>query len=233
MTAHEPTGELSVRRGVVGDEGPLRSVRLRAMLQAPEAFGSTFEREAGRTVAEWASWLAPGAVFLLESSTIGHPAVGQVGDVASSGVVAGDVAGDVVGDTAGGVVGLAAGYHDHDEPGCVTLAAVWIEPAFRGRGGIDALIAEFLRWAAGQAPSAVRLWVAAGNLGARRAYERAGFASTGETVVRARDGVIELEMRFPLHRLTVEQRLVGSRSTVVEPTGSVAGTLGSASADGD
>lgn len=35
----------SVRRTVVGDEAILRDLRLQAMSDAPEAFGSTYERE--------------------------------------------------------------------------------------------------------------------------------------------------------------------------------------------
>lgn len=32
----------------------------------PQAFGSTYERDAARTMEDWQRWLSPGAVFLLE-----------------------------------------------------------------------------------------------------------------------------------------------------------------------
>ena len=57
---------MSVRRAREGDEGTLRSLRLQAMEDSPSAFGSTYEREAARTVADWQRWLSPGATFLFE-----------------------------------------------------------------------------------------------------------------------------------------------------------------------
>ena len=101
----------------------------------------------------------------------------------------------------GGRVGLAAGYHDSVEPGTVMLAAVWIEPSARGRGGVALLVDAFVRWAATKQPTAVKLWVVATNDVARRAYERCGFEPTGQTLARTRDGVVELEMSLPFARL--------------------------------
>jgi GNAT superfamily N-acetyltransferase len=57
---------MRVRRAVSGDEGTLRGVRLRALADTPEAFGSTHERELARAPAEWQRWLSPAATFLLE-----------------------------------------------------------------------------------------------------------------------------------------------------------------------
>ncbi|HUL72745.1 MAG TPA: GNAT family N-acetyltransferase [Vicinamibacterales bacterium] len=57
-----------VRRAVVGDEGLLRDVRLQALADAPEAFGSTYEREAARTIEDWRRWLAPGVTFIVEDA---------------------------------------------------------------------------------------------------------------------------------------------------------------------
>ena len=72
------SGALTVRRAAVGDEPILRGLRLQALTDEPMAFGSTYERERARTVADWQRWLSPGATFLLERAGI------AVGLVASS-----------------------------------------------------------------------------------------------------------------------------------------------------
>ncbi len=58
---------MHVRQAVDGDEGTVRLVRLRALADAPEAFGSTLEREQDRTPASWRRWMSlRGATFVLE-----------------------------------------------------------------------------------------------------------------------------------------------------------------------
>jgi GNAT superfamily N-acetyltransferase len=57
---------VSVRRAVVGDEPILRELRLQALSDAPDAFGSTYQRELDRTTADWQRWLSPGVTFILE-----------------------------------------------------------------------------------------------------------------------------------------------------------------------
>jgi ribosomal protein S18 acetylase RimI-like enzyme len=59
----------TVRRAAIGDEQTLRVLRLQAMVDAPEQFGSTYEREAARTTADWQRWFGPGATFIFENSS--------------------------------------------------------------------------------------------------------------------------------------------------------------------
>ena len=66
---------VKVRRARTGDEAVLREVRLQALTDAPDAFGSTYERELARTVEDWGRWVSPGATFILHDE---HAARGLV-----------------------------------------------------------------------------------------------------------------------------------------------------------
>jgi len=50
---------VTVRRAVPGDEPILRTLRLEALAEAPEAFGSTYDRELARTTADAGVILVP------------------------------------------------------------------------------------------------------------------------------------------------------------------------------
>jgi GNAT superfamily N-acetyltransferase len=54
------SSERSVRRAALGDEPILRELRLQALREAPDAFGSTYEWEVARTTADWQRWMSPG-----------------------------------------------------------------------------------------------------------------------------------------------------------------------------
>jgi ribosomal protein S18 acetylase RimI-like enzyme len=57
-----------VRCAVVGEEPLLRDLRLQALAEAPEAFGSTYDRELARTPADWQRWLSSGVTLILEDA---------------------------------------------------------------------------------------------------------------------------------------------------------------------
>jgi ribosomal protein S18 acetylase RimI-like enzyme len=76
-----------VRRAEIGDEAVLRDLRLRAMLDAPDAFGSTYEREMARSTSDWQKWLSPGVTFILETVDGPKGIVAGVRDAADSNVV--------------------------------------------------------------------------------------------------------------------------------------------------
>jgi GNAT superfamily N-acetyltransferase len=57
---------LGLRRAALGDEPILRALRLQALSDAPDAFGSTYEREVARTTSDWQRWLSPGVTFILD-----------------------------------------------------------------------------------------------------------------------------------------------------------------------
>jgi RimJ/RimL family protein N-acetyltransferase len=80
-------GDLRVRRAVLGDESILREVRLQALCEAPEAFGSTYEREWARKQSDWQGWLSPGVAFMLERPEGACGMVAGLADAADPAVV--------------------------------------------------------------------------------------------------------------------------------------------------
>ena len=65
----------------------LRKIRLEALAEAPEAFGSTLDRERARTVADWQKWLTPSATFVLETHSGPKGIVAGVPDADDASVV--------------------------------------------------------------------------------------------------------------------------------------------------
>ena len=63
-------------------------------------------------------------------------------------------------------------------PDWVELISMWVAPAARGTGLAGRLVGAVVGWAAGQGRSTY-LMVRSDNVGARTAYERAGFVDTG------------------------------------------------------
>ena len=130
----------------------VRELRLRALADAPDAFGSTLEREREHGEAEWKAWISG-----WEGSTNALH----------------------VGVAAGSWVGMAVGSRTGDEPGA-HLYGMWVDPAWR-RGGLGArLVAAVLGWARTWSARHVILGVTETNDGAAGSYERLGFADTGE-----------------------------------------------------
>ena len=75
---------MTIRRADVGDTAIVRALRLRAVHDAPDAFGSTYERELARTDEDWRRWFSPGVTFVFEDARVGrqplifeHPAAGH------------------------------------------------------------------------------------------------------------------------------------------------------------
>src|SRR5579862_6295274 len=78
---------LETRRAVIGDEEVLRDLRVQALTDAPEAFGSTLERELARTTEDWQKWLAPGMTTILLAEGQPRGLVAGVYDVVDRRVV--------------------------------------------------------------------------------------------------------------------------------------------------
>src|ERR1700740_3151704 len=76
-----------IRRAESGDESLLLKIRLEALSESPEAFGSTLDRERARTPLDWQKGLSPSATFLLETATGPQGIVAGVPDSTDPAVV--------------------------------------------------------------------------------------------------------------------------------------------------
>jgi ribosomal protein S18 acetylase RimI-like enzyme len=127
-----------------------RAVRLRALAEAPAAFGSTLQHESAFEEADWRDGLTDQGPRVLVTAD---------GELAAIG---------------GGFL------DDDAIPGATTLhvIAMWTDPAWRGRGLAARVLTALIEWASPRGLALV-LDVAIDNAAARRAYEAFGFTSTG------------------------------------------------------
>jgi len=140
----------------------VRTVRLLALADAPDAFGTTLVEEAALPDDAWWQRLAGGARRTLLAW---HPAV-----------TAGDGAGHA---TPAGIalVGPVAG--EEEAVGDHGVYGLFVVPAARGLGVGQALLAASARIARGAGAARLRLDVGDHNTPAQRLYHRVGFRATG------------------------------------------------------
>lgn len=77
-------------------------------------------------------------------------------------------------------VGMVAAIPRRQRDEC-GLGAMWVDPAWRGRGLADRLAAEVVAWARTEGKRRIDLWAPADDPRARGFYQRAGFVPTGLT----------------------------------------------------
>lgn len=128
-----------------------RELRLAALAEAPQAFGSRLADWQGQGDQEerWRGRLSIPGSYNVVALVDGRPA------------------------------GMASGIPD-DEPGVAALISMWVSPAARGRGVGDRLVAGVEQWARQAGAGVLKLCVYEGNTNAQALYRRAGFADTGE-----------------------------------------------------
>lgn len=131
----------------------LRALRLRALADAPLAFGSTLAREEAFPDGVWD-----------ERATRGAAGEDQVTYVALDD---------------GRWVGLATGLAEAPDGSRPVLVGMFVEPAARGRGIGGALVEAVVGWARGRGAAHLCLWVVSTNHPAVALYERCGFRPTG------------------------------------------------------
>ena len=159
-------------RVLAAHEWPLyRTLRLRALEDAPAAFGSSLAEEAPRTDQDWAWRLNIGA-----NSGRDRPLVAE---------------------RDGAAVGLAWAKVDAGDPSLINLFQMWVAPEARGHGVAAALLGAAIFWARAMQARALQLGVVCGNDAARRLYERAGFLDHGQPAPQ-RPGSTRMEQAMRL-----------------------------------
>ena len=149
-----------------------KAVRLRALQDAPHAFGSTYAKESQLTDSDWIE------------------RVERWNGESGAGFLAMDQ------DTA---CGIAGSFLDQNDPTRAHLISMWTAPTHRQRGIGRLLVNGVLNWARGRNARTLQLMVTSNNEPAIRFYQRLGFTRTGRTEPYPNDpAVIEYEMSRPI-----------------------------------
>lgn len=163
--------DLVVRRIRPEDWAVARSLRLRGLADAPDAFARTYQEESLQPDAFWVDRAAAActgkgiATFLAFD---GHKPAGI-----TTGIV--------------------------DDGGQPQLVSMWVDPALRGRRLGESLVNAVVQWALDGGFERLSLWVNEDNDSAIRLYQRVGFRSTDRTDV-LRPGS-DVRIRMWVHRL--------------------------------
>jgi ribosomal protein S18 acetylase RimI-like enzyme len=182
-----------IRRIRPQDVEAWRAVRLRALLDAPDAFGSTYDETAKRPAEEWASSAARKTAGPAETLLLAF--------------------------RGGSTVGLAGGFTAEEHADERVLISMWVDPALRGSGLARRLVHRICDWSTAAGATAVRLWVTETNERARRLYEACGFTPTGEREpLPSNPRLDEIEMRLDLGARAVVRRIQHDEAAVWRAT---------------
>lgn len=143
--------QILLHRASAADHALVREVRLRALREDPDAFGSTLAREKDRTPEAWAAFAgrAHAATFL--ALLDGRP------------------------------VGIVAGSPYRPPSTKIGLFGMWVAPEVRERGVGGRLADAVIAWARDAGHARLYLDVGDANEGAIRLYASRGFVPTGLT----------------------------------------------------
>jgi RimJ/RimL family protein N-acetyltransferase len=173
MSSLSPSA-LSVRHVRAGEQARLRELRLASLASDPEAFGSTYARDAAHSPDWWKQWAAQSADGTTQRTF-------------------------VLVDREDHWLGLALVRLDDDKPDSAILLAMWVSPEARGRRAATSLCDACAAWAIERGAQELTLTVVVGNDAAQRAYEAAGFAVRGKTTWSREERTLDvLVMSRPL-----------------------------------
>ena len=151
-----------------------RDLRLRALQDAPDAFGGTYDEAKDRPEAYWRGWID-----------------GEGWDAVVRSWVAED---------RGRFRGMIVGVRFRQEPSVTNLFGMWVEPELRGSGIATRLVGMLEAWARGQGTDRIVLRVSEGNDRAVAFYAKLGAVRTSRPPSPLREGssVLVHEMQMPL-----------------------------------
>jgi ribosomal protein S18 acetylase RimI-like enzyme len=145
-----------------------REVRLRALQDAPLAFGSTYARESQFSDQEWLQRVTRWS----GESGIGYLAM--------------------EGRHCCGIAGVLL---EEEDGACANLVSMWVAPTHRKRGTGRLLVDEIVDWSRQRGVHVMRLMVTSSNEPAMQFYQRLGFSRTERTEPYPNDpALIEYEM---------------------------------------
>ncbi|NKB19288.1 MAG: GNAT family N-acetyltransferase [Alphaproteobacteria bacterium] len=150
-----------------------RETRLRALQQAPDAFGQSFDDVACRPISFWVEQTeavtAPGRNIMF---------LAREGDA---------------------VLGMIYGLRDPTDVRAGRLGGMWVDPLCRCEGVGNALLEAVISWALAQNMTCLGLWVSVPNVTAISFYRLAGFSETDKQGFLNEDRCIQtIEMIYNL-----------------------------------
>lgn len=145
---------LNVRVFAAHEWRTYKDLRLRALADAPDAFGSTFAKESERPDTEWQQRLALGV-----PSARNFPVVAEIASIP---------------------IGLAWGRIEESTPDVANVYQVWVMPTQRRLGAGQMLLKAVIAWATTKQARYLDLGVTCGDSPAMRLYARLGFEPIGQ-----------------------------------------------------
>jgi len=145
--------EINIRTFFPQEWKSYKELRLRALADSPEAFGSTLAEEEKRSDSAWKSRLVGG------DSSLNFPLVAEAD---------------------GEMIGLAWGRIEEADPDLAYLYQMWVAPSHRGLGVGELLLKRVIAWAGEKNVIYLELGVTVRESSALRLYTHLGFKSAGE-----------------------------------------------------
>jgi len=151
----------------------VREIRLHALEDSPDSFGSTLAREQSFPDRVWAERAEQWATGLSATAFVAETGAGWVGFVMTR--------------------------MEREDATRAGLYGLWVDPAWRAGGVGLALTQAAIDWARTRGARALTLDVVTSNAAAIQLYRRAGFRETGHGLAMPRNpSLIEIEMELDL-----------------------------------